>query len=94
MNDNNNVQVNDNNEETVETVTVGKALKRTFDKIVKPLLIFGGGIGLTYFGVKTIGDLVSDKRSINDNEVFDDVVAEQPFVTVEEPTEESVKTNE
>jgi hypothetical protein len=93
---NNKVQVNNNEQVEVETVTVGvgDALKRTFDRVVKPLLIYGGGIGLAFFGVKTIGGLVMDKQSNNCNEPFDDVVADQPFVTVEEPTEDSKETNE
>lgn len=89
---NNEVQVNNGQ---VETVTVGKALKRTFGKIVKPLLIFGGGAGLAYLGVKTIGGMIEDRRSDDDEEMYDDVVAEQPYAPVEEPTEEStVETNE
>jgi hypothetical protein len=91
---NNEVQVNNDEQVEVETVTVGDALKRTFDRVVKPLLIFGSGIGLAYFGVKTIGGLVTEKQPNNCNEPFDDVVAEQPFVTVEEPTEDSKETNE
>lgn len=90
---NNEVQVNNN--EQVETITVGQALKRLSGRIVKPLLIFGGGAGLAYLGVKTIGEYVSDRRSDDDEEMYDDVVAEQPYAPVEEPTEAStVETNE